>query len=123
MTNKTYVLIVAVSILLIVAGALYYLSQEETVIIGGDRDEYGCLIAAGYSFDEEVGACIRAFELTPDIKRVARLAVDKMGRGYALTVISFNLHEEVGSYDIVLERGIERVKETVNIRNGEMQTE
>ena len=123
MTKKTYIIIAIIAVFFIVAGAYFYLSQEELVIIGGERDEYVCLIAAGYAFDEEVGACIRAFELTPDIKQAARLAVDKVGWGYALTVASFNSYEEAGSYDIMLERGIEREKETVYIRNGEVQTQ
>lgn len=83
MTNKTYTIIIVMAILLIVAGAYFYLSQKKHVIIGGDRDEYGCLIAAGYAFDTEVGACIKAFELTPDLRQAARLAVDRVGRGYA----------------------------------------
>ena len=85
--------------------------------IGGDRDEHGCLIAAGYGFDAEVGACIRAFEMTDDIKRAAKMAVEKAGAGYALTVVSFNSYEEAGAYDIKLERGLERKQETVYIRN------
>lgn len=85
--------------------------------IGGDRDEHGCLIAAGYGFDTEVGACIRAFEMTADIKRAAKKAVEKAGAGYALTVVSFNSYEEAGAYDITMERGLERNQETVYIRN------
>jgi hypothetical protein len=121
MTNKTYIVMVIVAILLIVTGAYFYLFQTKPAIIGGDRDDHGCLIAAGYAFDEEVGACIRAFEMTSDIKQAAHLAVDKVGLGYALTVVSFNSHEEIGSYDITLERGLEREKKTVYIRSGEVR--
>lgn len=31
-------------------------------LIGGDRDEYGCLIAAGYSWCEEKQKCLRVWE-------------------------------------------------------------
>ena len=88
--------------------------------IGGQRDEHGCLGPAGYAYDETVGACIRSFEMTADIKEAARLAVADAGRGYALTVVSFNSYEEVGAYDIMLERGAERIPTTVYIRGGKV---
>lgn len=84
--------------------------------IGGDRDKSGCLTPAGYTYDAEVSACIRGFEMTADIKRAASLAVQKVGASYALTVVSFNSYEEFGAYDIMLERGIERSKQTVYIK-------
>ena len=31
-------------------------------LIGGDRDEYGCLISAGYSWNEEEQQCVREWE-------------------------------------------------------------
>ena len=86
--------------------------------VGGERDEHGCLVAAGYSYSDEVVACLREFDMTPDIKEAARLAVASVGAGYALTVVSFNSYEEAGAYDITLERGEERVSETVYIRGG-----
>lgn len=92
----------------------YYIGTDTP--IGGSRDAEGCLISAGYSFDSGVGACIRAFEFTSDIKWAAQMAVDKVGKGYALTVVSFNSYEEAGSYDIFLERGPEREAVTVYIR-------
>jgi len=119
-------LIVAVIVLVILGlGAAGYLAwrgvapekDAPSKNIGGDRDEHGCLIAAGYGFDAEVGACLRAFEMTADIKRAAKIAVQKVGASYALTVVSFNSYEEVGAYDIKLERGVERKQETVYIRN------
>lgn len=90
-------------------------TPDETV--GAQRDEHGCLTPAGYAFDADIGACIRAFEMTDDIARAAALAVDEVGGGYALTVASFNSYEDEGSYDIVLERGVERTQRTVYIRN------
>lgn len=85
--------------------------------IGGQRDKDGCLNPAGYTFSKEVGACLREFEMTPDIINAARIAVEHVGSGYALTVVSFNSYEELGAYDIMLERGIEREATTVLIRN------
>lgn len=112
-------------IIFVIAGAAGYLIWRNNIPandtssqnVGGNRDKRGCLTPAGYAFDDEVGACIRAFEMTSDIKRAARLAVENVGASYALTVASFNSYEKVGSYDITLERGLEREKVTVYIKD------
>lgn len=115
---KKKFIIGAIIVLAIVIGAFFlfgnYIGTQ--MPIGGDRDSEGCLVPAGYSFDSKVGACIRDFEFTDDIKRAAQMAVEKVGRSYALTVVSFNSYEEVGSYDITLERGLEREKVTIYIK-------
>ena len=37
--------------------------------IGGQRDENGCLISAGYTFEEGVGACARYWEVKAEDKQ------------------------------------------------------
>ncbi|GAG23697.1 unnamed protein product, partial [marine sediment metagenome] len=39
--------------------------------IGGERDEHGCLGPAGYTWDENVGACLRDWELNDNQKQAA----------------------------------------------------
>lgn len=116
MNKKLYIIIIAI---IIISGGVYFLKSRAypPVVVGGDRDNNGCLLPAGYAWNEEVGACIRGFEMTPDIMKAAKIAVNKIGREYALTVVSFNSYEEIGSYDITFERGLERRKETVYIKN------
>ena len=113
---KWIIVIVGIAILLYFAIGLLNNPNTEKPI-GGDRDKYGCLIGGGYAYDENIGACTRDFELTPDIKQAAKLAVEKVGKSYALTVVSFNSYEEIGAYDITLESGLERTKQTIYIRN------
>ena len=56
--------------------------------IGGQRDEYGCLGPAGYSYDQDVGACTRNWEIKEtQIKQAAKMAVDYAGAEKGLTVI------------------------------------
>lgn len=112
--------IILILILITEAWLFFKGDQDSGEPIGGERDEYGCLIAAGYSFNENIGACVREFEMTSDIEEAARMAVEYAGEGYALTVVSFNSYEEPGAYDIVLERGEGRERETVYIRNDEV---
>jgi hypothetical protein len=83
-----------------------------------DRDVHGCLKAGGYTYNENIGACVRANELTADIAAAARAAVKQIGKEYALTVVSFNSYEN-GSYDITLERGLKGTQTTISIRKGE----
>jgi len=42
---------------------------------GGDFDEYGCKPSTGYTWSEDVGACIREWELDDAQKEAARLVV------------------------------------------------
>ena len=56
-------------------------------LIGGQKDEHGCLGPAGFSYDENVGACLRVWELSENDKEIAKIAVDFVGKDYGLTVI------------------------------------
>ncbi|MBU1164798.1 hypothetical protein KKA15_04535 [Patescibacteria group bacterium] len=66
--SKNLIIIgIAVIILIIVVGwAFFYLSknnsQQNGKLIGGDKDEHGCLVAAGYSWCEPKQKCLRSFE-------------------------------------------------------------
>ncbi len=44
--------------------------------IGGDKDANGCLIAAGYSFDSDIGACIRVWGLDQNQRKAAQVVVN-----------------------------------------------
>jgi hypothetical protein len=47
--------------------------------IGGETDEHGCLIAAGYQYDSNISACIRPWELDESQRTAAKIAVDSFG--------------------------------------------
>lgn len=117
---KLFYSIIFVLILIFSGWLILSQDQDSEFPIGGERDEKGCLISAGYTFNENIGACVRQFELSSDIEDATRKAVEYAGEGYALTVVSFNSYEESGAYDIVLERGEERETEIVYIRNGKV---
>ncbi len=117
MNRSTLVIILILIVAVLVAGAYFLTPRTQAPAIGGDRDEHGCLTPAGYGWNEEVGACLRSFEMTPDIMEAAKTAVESIGESYALTVVSFNSYEEAGSYDIFFERGLERERKSVFIRN------
>lgn len=120
------ILSVLIIFLVAIGGIFLFQSYQQSEIenddslIGGDRTVGGCLASAGYGYSDAVGACVREWEMTPDIMEAARLAVGHVGEGYALTIVSFNSYEEEGAYDIFFERGEGRTLETVFIRNGEV---
>lgn len=68
------ILILVVVIAVIGAAFYYYIAnfllisnqtgdqQESALVVGGDKDEHGCLVAAGYSWCEDKGECLRYWE-------------------------------------------------------------
>lgn len=116
MTNKN--LIIGL-IIVFVLGTLGYISfrEDNSDIVGGSRDEHGCLTAAGYGWNEEVGACVREFELTDNSRRAAQAAVEEVQRSYALTVINVESHECEGCFTVSLEEGESRMPVNVQLTN------
>lgn len=49
--------------------------KNENNLIGGQKDNYGCLISAGYSWNESIGACIRSWELDESQAKAAQIAI------------------------------------------------
>ena len=70
---KKNILIVGLVVMVTVLGtSLFWKTKNKEVVeveptppeklIGGDKDEHGCLIAAGYSWCEEKSKCLRVWE-------------------------------------------------------------
>lgn len=88
---------------------------EEPGSIGGERDGHGCLGPAGYSWDAEVGACIRPWELDESQKEAARIAVDFLGWEYATTVTGVATARCPGCFSVTIEQGEARDRFTVTL--------
>lgn len=110
-------ILIAVTILLIVLAGIFYVSSQDEELVGGERDAKGCLTAAGYSFNDDIGACVREFELTGDTRRAAQVAVDEVGERYALTVVAVETNECEGCFVVSLESGAERTRQEVPLSN------
>jgi len=74
----------AVLVLVLIPGCI---NDESPAPIGGERDEHGCLGPAGYSWAEDVGACVRSWELDESESKAARIAVKHVGAEKGLTVV------------------------------------
>ena len=83
--------------------------------IGGDTDDGGCLVGAGYSFDKDIGACTRTWELDSDNKKkAAKLVVAPLS--FPVTVTNV---EEIsdGNYIVTLQRNTNQEEITVEIKD------
>lgn len=83
--------------------------------IGGQRDEHGCLTPAGYSWDEEVGACLRNWELNTDQKAAAKTAVNYVGYQNATTILNVSSQDCTGCFKVYIEQGENRDSVAVEI--------
>lgn len=82
----------------------------EKQTIGGQRDEHGCLGPAGYSYDDDVGACIRVWELDEDQRRAASIAVFTVD--FPVTIASVEKLDCVGCFKVTMQKndGEERIE-------------
>jgi hypothetical protein len=73
--------------------------------IGGQTDEHGCLVPAGYSWDADVQVCTRSWEIdTEDKKEAANLAVDYLGPSKGLTVVQVDVLKCPGCFIVYLQK-------------------
>jgi hypothetical protein len=82
--------------------------SEDDQLIGGQRDEHGCLGPAGYSWSEEIGACIRQWEIDSDeLTLAAKTAVAQGSDEESLTVVSVEPLRCVGCYQVTFAKNYE----------------
>lgn len=94
-------------------------SGQEQQLIGGQRDEHGCLGPAGYSWNEEIGVCARQWELDETQKQAAKIAVAKIGQAKGLTVVEVLAREGTNSFDVKFDTYQEQT--VVKIRDGKAE--
>lgn len=103
--NRWLVLLVVGFVLLAIAGWFFVARYDGTgMIIGGERDAHGCLVAAGYVFDEDIGACIRPWDLDDDERIAAMAAANVVGFSDGLTVVSVESRDCEGCFEVTLDR-------------------
>ena len=88
-------------------------------LIGGQRDEHGCLGPAGYSWNEEIGACSRQWELDESQVQAAKIAVAKIGQANGLTVVEVLTLKCPGCFDVKFDTNQEQT--VVQIRDGQAE--
>ncbi len=60
--KKTIVILLALLVVLSVSAFSCDKQSEEENVIGGEKDEHGCLIGGGYTWCESKEKCIKSWE-------------------------------------------------------------
>jgi serpin B len=102
MKTTTCLLMAAVASIILICGCTENNSINDTKPIGGDRDKHGCLGPAGYSWDADLGACIRTWELNSTQRKAAKLAIAPLS--YPVTITGVDILECEGCFIIHLQR-------------------
>ncbi|MBN2423142.1 hypothetical protein JXB41_08015 [Candidatus Woesearchaeota archaeon] len=100
-------IIIALLLLILIAAC----KKQEP--IGGERDEYGCLGPAGYSWNEDVGACIRGWELDDNQREAVKTAVSFLS--YRVTVLEVEVLKCPGCFIVHLQRNDNQNQFTINL--------
>ncbi len=108
MDKKTLIILIIVLIAFVVGGVYFYKPSKpnpqplpspvptEQPILGGDRDEHGCIGSAGYSWCEAKSKCIRIWEEDCNSREAIQKALaEKEKQPVSETFIRVN-HENAG---------------------------
>jgi len=86
----------------------------EAAGIGGERDQYGCLGPAGYTWDPEIFACIRDWELTDeDQRRAAKMSAYSVGWEKGMTILEVKPTGCTGCFTVNLEYGGKKTQTSI----------
>ena len=105
-------------ILLVLISALFMGCIQTEEPVGGQRDEHGCLGPAGYTWDEDIGACVREWELDEGQRRAAKIAVAPLS--YPVTVIEVDILKCPGCFSVSLQRNDNYEELAVTLENWEI---
>ena len=101
MNERTSVILLA-SIIVVALFLVIMVAMKNQKPIGGERDTYGCLISAGYSWNDSVAACLREWELDESQKQAVKIAT--LPLSYRVTVIEVETLRCTGCFNITLQR-------------------
>jgi len=105
-------------IVLVIVFIFSNLGNEQS--IGGERDEHGCLGPAGYTYDENINACVREWELNDNQKGAAKIAVESVVYEKGTTIIQVLVARCPGCFIVEIEKGKNKIKVTLD--NWEVKT-
>lgn len=112
--------IVIMAVVLMILIALNNQKQKTGGEIGRERDRYGCLVSAGYSWDDSVGACLREWELDESQRQAARLAVAPLS--FPVTIVEVQTLRCPGCFIIKLQRNDNQNLFQIKLANWTYQT-
>jgi len=102
-------------ILGLILGLIFVAGCAKQQIIGGDKDEHGCLIAAGYSWNATIGACVREWELNEGQRQAAKIVVAPLS--YPVTVVEVEVLRCPGCFIVHLQRNDNQEQSEIKLIN------
>ena len=112
MKKLVYILLSSLLIVTVVALSVFTiqnLNLKNNIQLTGKtiqqlEEKPGCLESAGYTWNEEMNACIRSWELSDDDKKAAKIALEqtKTKNNSPTNIIEVNNMKCEGCYDIQL---------------------
>ncbi|MFA5856058.1 MAG: hypothetical protein WC867_01770 [Candidatus Pacearchaeota archaeon] len=118
MKKKKIYLLIFLTLLagILLFSTIIFFNQKEKIVVGGDTDDHGCLVGAGYSWDAELGACTRSWEIKEsDNLKAAKIAIAPLS--FPVTIISVDHLDCEGCYRIMLQRNDNRENLEIQLRN------
>ncbi|MFH1134331.1 MAG: hypothetical protein V1735_07645 [Nanoarchaeota archaeon] len=91
---------IIIGLLVLLSVTVFGCSEQQA--IGGDKDAQGCLVAAGYSWNDTIGACVRPWEVNGEKAEAARVAVLPLSFR-PVTVVEVTEGNCPGCYDVMLQ--------------------
>lgn len=88
-------------------------------LVGGQRDEHGCLTPAGYGWDDTIKACVRIWELDQDQAQAAATAAEPFDTTTTITSVEATGCE--GCYAVTLERNDNQQRRTIILQDWRIQ--
>jgi hypothetical protein len=90
-------------------------------IIGGQRDEHGCLGPAGYSWNASIGACVREWELDEGQRKAAQIVIAPLS--YPVTITEVEVLRCLGCFVVHLQRNDNQKQFQVDLINWTIKPE
>ena len=89
--------------------------------IGGETDEHGCLLMAGYTWNESLGFCLREWELNENQREAAGMVIAPLS--YYVTVTRVDVARCPGCFAVHLQRNDNRQMLQVTLENWEIRSD
>jgi hypothetical protein len=107
---KLIFIIIGILIITLIISFFYFLNNYFSI-----KDDHGCLINQGYSWNEEIKSCIKEKSLDQDQRKAAKYAVSHLS--YYTTIIDVKNLDCVGCYEVIIKRNDNDEKNTVRLED------
>lgn len=107
--------LIYLGLIVVFGGVLFYISKVQPTTTQYQTDAYGCLLSSGYSYNVEIGACARSWELNnTDAKSAAKVAADLLSHPRGLVISSIEKTSCVNCFTVHLKKGSDGVAVSIN---------